>query len=667
MDSPPWKQENGRSLFCDICGSEDFKGSDDGFFYCLQCGSQSQNVVDTQADADDVYGEGGVGAVYNLFYHRAKGRSSLSSSKPNFKLPSKEDILGSRTQSAVDSSKEEPLASHYGFEDGLSSPQDFGTRDYKDTEKAVGETRLRYVQGLQLMLQLQCEALVDKFGVSALICGMAITIWLRYVAVSRVFDVDWVERVINDARVAASARSREKNYVKEKQETRENFRPSFELKVIYASLASLRRMIPIYSTLAISFLSCHLAREAVLPTDIYKWVLEAKLPYLSAFVELEKHLGPFKFCPFSSRQLFRPTGVISASLLEATGASIAQSIGLRTPSVNFYAIAQRYLKSLSLPVAKILPQACRLYEWSLPSELWLSSCNYALPTRAYVMAILIVAIRILYNIHGQGIWERSQIDMSNSTSFGHKHHGAAQENDATELSAPKDFPCSQNSEFCTKELLQILDTAYHRISTTHEYSKDLRSYLKYCRDVIFAGLTPSYEEGKLIERLWDLYDKEEIEDEHIDEETEFFELKGKRPRIGEPTNLSKDFKEVKDEEQASKCKKICTSPSSSRAAKNTSREHMKFDMEDNGFQYLPPRGLKKADGYLHYSRQRIDGNLIFVAHADYYILLRACAKLAQVDPRILHVGVLKFEKKLEWIEQRIDQSLILLRSLFSPS
>ncbi|XP_020581401.1 TATA box-binding protein-associated factor RNA polymerase I subunit B isoform X2 [Phalaenopsis equestris] len=642
MESPQWKPDNHRSLFCDVCGCEDFGGGDDGFFYCSQCGSQSQNVADTQADADDIYGgDGGVGAIYSIFHHRAKGRSSRSPSKPNFKLPSKEEVLRSLTQAAADSHKKESVASLYGFEDGSSSPQDFGSVDCRDTERAAGETRLRYVQGLQLMLQLQCEALVEKFGVSPLICGMAMPIWLRYVAVSRVFDDGWFEKMVSEAEAAASAKFNEKNGGNEKQETQNEIqsnlrtgqRKTFGQKVISISFRSLRKLIPVHSTLVISFLSCHLAREAVLPTDIYQWVSEAKLPYLSAFAELGQGLGPPKFCPLSARLMFRPIRVISASLLEATSASIAQT--------------------------KILPHACRLYEWSLPSELWLSSCHHALPTRVYVMAILIVAIRILYNIQGHGIWETSLSDMRNSTSLGHKHLGAAQEDVAREPSAPNDFPCVQNSEFCAKELLQILDTAYHRMGTTHEYSKDLRSYLKYCVDVIFAGLAPSYEEGKLIERLWDIYDKKEDEDQHTDEEAKFFELKVKRPRDEEPTNLSSE-KEAKVQKQNITQKKVGNLSNCSTGARNPAIEQLKVNMEDNGFQYIPPRGeRKKADGYLHYRRQKINANFIYVAHADYYILLRACAKLAQVDARVLHIGVLKFEKRLHWIEHRADQSLNL--------
>ncbi|ONK56066.1 uncharacterized protein A4U43_C10F3790 [Asparagus officinalis] len=101
---------------------------------------------------------------------------------------------------------------------------------------------------------------------------------------------------------------------------------------------------PLYSTLAISFLVCHIAREPILPTDILKWASEGKLPFLAAFIEMNRRLEkPSSPCPLSLRALFRPIQVIGAEQLEATAASIAQAIGLRLPSVNFYAISHRYL------------------------------------------------------------------------------------------------------------------------------------------------------------------------------------------------------------------------------------------------------------------------------------------------------------------------------------
>lgn len=89
-------------------------------------------------------------------------------------------------------------------------------------------------------------------------------------------------------------------------------------------------------------------------------------------------------------------------------------------------------------------------------------------------------------------------------------------------------------------------------------------------------------------------------------------------------------------------------------AANFAMEKIKLEMEENGFKYLPPRAHQKIS-YVQYRRQRIDGKLVYVAHADYYILLRTCAKLVEVDAQTMHRCVLNLEKRLEWIDRLIDK------------
>ena len=190
--------------------------------------------------------------------------------------------------------------------------------------------------------------------------------------------------------------------------------------------------------------------------------------------------------PYSSRALFRPFQVIGAQQLEAIAATIAQTIGLRLPSVNFYAIAHRYLKELCLPVEKILPQACRIYEWSLPPGLWLSSNVSGFPTRACVMSILIVAMRLLYNIQGQCTWEMSHSEIKNPPSNDQKVHltpdsanlGSMPKHENANDYAKKHCSATgsepnnkllpvRTSDYNCHELLSILEATYHNINTAH--------------------------------------------------------------------------------------------------------------------------------------------------------------------------------------------------------
>ncbi|RLN27837.1 TATA box-binding protein-associated factor RNA polymerase I subunit B-like isoform X1 [Panicum miliaceum] len=281
-------------------------------------------------------------------------------------------------------------------------------------------------------------------------------------------------------------------------------------RVEFAILRSLKMLLPVYSTLAVCFLACHIPREAILPTDIYMWAMEGKIPYLAVFNEVDRLLRSslqLQDCPLDARQLFRPVRVIGAWQLEASAGSIAQSVGLRLPSVNFYAIAQRYLKDLSLPADKILPYACRIYEWAMPAELWLSSNPARVPTRVCVMAILVVALRVLYNINGQGTWEKICEEERNT---------GGSDPDAN---APtfKELDDSNSGEFGMRELLCAIADAYDKINVSHDYSSDLRSYLKYCKEVIFTGITVSTEKEHLIEIFSDMYKAREDDNpkEHV--------------------------------------------------------------------------------------------------------------------------------------------------------
>lgn len=249
----------------------------------------------------------------------------------------------------------------------------------------------------------------------------------------------------------------------------------------------LRKAIPLSCSLAISFLACHVAREAILPTDIVKWSFEGKLPYFAAHVEIEKRFERSSpACPISPRLMFRPSQIVPIQKLESMAAAIAESIGLHLPPVNFYGIASRYLKKLSLPVEKILLQACRIHEWSMPPDLWLSINELRLPTRVCVMSILIVTVRILYNINGFGAWERSLSSHNCSTSGPHRGRRIDSTftseilEDAQEVSGchldkvnnlgekfVKNHSHLQKPELDSSELLNHLEATYNEIGDTY--------------------------------------------------------------------------------------------------------------------------------------------------------------------------------------------------------
>lgn len=89
--------------------------------------------------------------------------------------------------------------------------------------------------------------------------------------------------------------------------------------------------------------------------------------------------------------------------------------------------------------------------------------------------------------------------------------------------------------------------------------------------------------------------------------------------------------------------------------------NLKMDMEDHLFQYISPRDhSKNSQCYIEYIRKKSWGKFCYIASADYYVLLRPFARLAEVDVRIMHIAVMNLEKRLSWTEKRIKSSLLCL-------
>ncbi|KAG2481510.1 hypothetical protein PVAP13_J683204 [Panicum virgatum] len=426
-------------LVCEYCGSADDYSADDaeeGMFTCRRCYA----VHATQATAADPHDFPATGSI----------SVRRVATQPTAKLTTPTPAPYPRTPHAP-----APAAAPAGtgFDDFRepSEPRDFAPSAgaWGKPEDLGARVRWRYVRGLQVILQRQLEVLVERHQVGALVCGVAGSIWVRWVAASKVFDNMWAHQVLADHSKRSGGGD---GSIFPHQKDRR--------RVEFAFLRSLRTLLPVYSTLAVCFLACHIAREAILPSDIYRWAMESKIPYLAVFTDVDRLLGSSLYqqrCPLDARQLFRPVQVIGAWQLEAAAGSIAQRIGLRLPSVNFYAIAYRCLKDLALPVDKILPHACRIYEWAMPAELWLSSNPARVPTRVCVMAILVVTLRILYNINGQGIWEKICEERRNTG-------GSDPDENLPTFTILDD---SNREEFGLRELLCAIAAAYDKINVVH--------------------------------------------------------------------------------------------------------------------------------------------------------------------------------------------------------
>ncbi|XP_010691467.2 TATA box-binding protein-associated factor RNA polymerase I subunit B [Beta vulgaris subsp. vulgaris] len=654
-------------LVCSNCDNEGLYADDDGHFYCTNCNSQAEDIIDrANADEDFIQTQQGGAALYSAAHKR------------HVPAPSATQL--------------------YREQVGPTQPADFGKTPrgvvFKE-EDYYNAIRTRYVLGLQLMIQLQCEALVNDFGVSPLICGIAGPVWLRFVHSTRVLDDDWPDTIVLESERGEKRYQSGSHFVNEP-------RNLLNERMVIIWCRSLKKTIPLSYSLAVSYLACHIAKEPVLPNDIIKWAMEGKLPYFGAFPKIAESIKEIErfnqhvsvICPVTASSMFRPSE-LPLQKLESLAASIAQTVGLSLPPVNFYGIASRYLKQLSLPVEKIIPYACRIHEWSMPPDLWLSANEIKLPSRVCVMSILIVAIRILYNLNGFGKWEGTLSTTTGSSSMddeaGRSDESDAERGDEEVSKSLDEEPVSVHKlESDSIEFLRNLEKRYDDLSDKFEYSKDLPTYLRYCKDVIFAGSEPLYKDPTLIEELWEFYEKNR---EDIATSGEFQPgTNQKRSRDNERlfSTVSKDSKKRRDEENTTSCSTDSrfqyhnnspewdsdpdNTPQTSQSCQQTTTtdkgeassqtledmtlKYLKIDMDEHRFHYIPPRVDIKRYDYLHYGRKKGDNYLSYVAHADYYILLRACAKIAQVDTRVMHIGVLSLERRLAWIEKWIDRSLL---------
>ncbi|KAH9317392.1 hypothetical protein KI387_019161, partial [Taxus chinensis] len=258
-------------------------------------------------------------------------------------------------------------------------------------------------------------------------------------------------------------------------------------------------------------------------------------------------------------------------------------------------------------------------------------------------------------------------------------HQVAKQPGEVLINSIESMACFQDHELDATTMLQNLETWHQENADRFDYGKDLQTYLKYCKDVIFSGAKMSYKEEILVKHFWELYEK--LEKEDLDP-IQGFEGDASLDLYISNTR-QKNISQSVDENNASLYQRDCNLISNvaelhypeSGAVKQdveTTLEEIPSwgsplvkaiggdrlgsiisDMEQNRFQYIPPTRSRPPESYLSYRKKNIDGKFQIFAHADYYILLRACASAIKVNAYALHKCILKIEKRLGCIEDRI--------------
>lgn len=157
-------------LVCQECLNGDnysADDADDGFFTCHRCFAR-HTMQATVADPHDFPATG------NIYVRRV-------ATQPTPKLGTRTLASYPRTPHAA--------AAFNDFSEP-SEPRDFapGGSVWGEPKDLVARVRLCYVQGLQVIVQRQLDALVEQHRVAALVCAVAGPIWVRWVAASKVCD-----------------------------------------------------------------------------------------------------------------------------------------------------------------------------------------------------------------------------------------------------------------------------------------------------------------------------------------------------------------------------------------------------------------------------------------------------------------------------------------------
>lgn len=184
---------------CNICGHVGLEDGSDGFYYCQNCGSQANNIRDTGEDADDFIDLGNPSAYMSTRRRRTGVPEPLSQSQPQIS-----QFWESLKQEVDELQQITKINNSTNCNDvdivGPKGPMDFGMStgelSYSDYYSQI---RMRYVMGVQVLIQLQCMVLVEEFDVNERVVDVATQIWWRYVALSGIFADEWADEAITQS------------------------------------------------------------------------------------------------------------------------------------------------------------------------------------------------------------------------------------------------------------------------------------------------------------------------------------------------------------------------------------------------------------------------------------------------------------------------------------
>ena len=187
-------------LICVVCRGEDFDETEEGFYVCHLCGTQSQDVVREVEDEEIRFNTAGAG---------------ITRGARRIRTPSRHGDARGTTPGA------DPRGGTYGpTPAGPGSRVTAQFRNADASENASPESRaaldrvVAYCDGVQRLLRTQCDALVETLGFPEAIRAETRAVWLAYLDGSRILETDFADP---DTFVEDSAAADEKDETRARQ------------------------------------------------------------------------------------------------------------------------------------------------------------------------------------------------------------------------------------------------------------------------------------------------------------------------------------------------------------------------------------------------------------------------------------------------------------------
>ena len=196
------------ALTCVVCRGEDFDETEEGFYVCQLCGTQSQDVVREVEDEELQFNTAGAGIT----------RGARRVRTPSHRGDARGTAPGADPQDGTYGATPAGPGSFVAARQRVSAYAD-ASEDASPESRAALERVVAYCDGVQRLLRAQCDALVQTMGFPEAIRSETRAVWLAYLDGSRILETDFADpdAFLEDA-AAADAKTKPRASVREGSE-----------------------------------------------------------------------------------------------------------------------------------------------------------------------------------------------------------------------------------------------------------------------------------------------------------------------------------------------------------------------------------------------------------------------------------------------------------------